>query len=92
MQHTGGWFEQACHILHVALCYLLQQACSQFMELLQRCVFAPLGAHVSKARPVGHPEQQALQADSTDEEDFVMVLLERSVAKLHWSAALCMVR
>jgi hypothetical protein len=63
------------------------------MKLLQRCVFAPLGAHVSQEPLLGqYGQQQALLAASSPEEEAVVALLEGAVSKLHWSTALCIAR
>jgi hypothetical protein len=77
----------------VIVCRLPQGACNQFMELLQRCVFAPLSAHVPKV-PLGRQvgQQRALLATASPEEDAVVAALEPAVAKLHWSVGLCIAR
>jgi hypothetical protein len=94
MEHHSLY--NACHVgllERVLMFHLLQHACSQFMELLQRCVFAPLGAFVSKGHLQGQPgQQQPLQAESSPEEDTVVALLGRAVTKVHWSTALCIAR
>jgi hypothetical protein len=76
-------------VWHVAL----QYACIQFMELLQFCVFKPLGRHVPKLRLARQPGQQRpLCATPSPEEEAVVAALEGAVAELHWSAGLCIAR
>jgi hypothetical protein len=73
-----------------ALAFLLQNACSTYFSLLQRCVFVPLGGHSTL---LGHLlQQQALSAAASPGEDAVVTALEPAVTKLHWSTGLCIAR